>query len=654
MNELEKDLQKINDADQKWDFDTLDKLIKKYNNTTYEEIKEALYNLVISFRFQFMEAYESMTETEDMIDLLRSAIRCNDQLIALKPALNLELEKNQWHMMIADLVTDNSEKEKWLQKAYNTLDKQLDENEEEIDLMCEKIDLLQQLQDLKYSEKRTQDIDLLVANLIGKIQTNVFIDTVDSYDFGVLLEVIVAYFWMSKKGNANLTSSYFPLFLELIEQQISKQAELRMEYVSVLARAHNDESINELKNLEMITTNGRQILTNQNPLDGRYLNMLEHLLELHDRIINQEWKIKIGLLVEELFNRLHEKTSDISTITKKDDNNLPGVFYWMLKEISFRLKIEGIQHSRERRKKLDFLVTNFLDTIEQYSFEDYGVEYSFYDILDFLIPKFWMLTEKSAAFARSYFQLFLELAKKLFIKQPEFRMDFVYALARWHDEKNENALQNLELIETHSRHIILNDLAFGEKYDRIANELALLSGSINDRKWKMKISLLAEEFFEQMSMISPKHIKHLSVRANLYENRILDELSNSKNIDLAKKYFNSMYELINQSLAIDENWQASFYANKLKKCNRLLFGNTNEELNKKAIELYHRDISLQMTPNDLSPNEIPHINSNDMNSLAECYLLQGDTEKAWKVVQDHAAMLKEEKKEYEIIHNMIL
>jgi hypothetical protein len=234
---------------------------------------------VISFRFQFMEAYESMTETEDMIDLLRSAIRCNDQLIALKPALNLELEKNQWHMMIADLVTDNSEKEKWLQKAYNTLDKQLDENEEEIDLMCEKIDLLQQLQDLKYSEKRTQDIDLLVANLIGKIQTNVFIDTVDSYDFGVLLEVIVAYFWMSKKGNANLTSSYFPLFLELIEQQISKQAELRMEYVSVLARAHNDESINELKNLEMITTNGRQILTNQNPLDGRYLNMLEHLLE---------------------------------------------------------------------------------------------------------------------------------------------------------------------------------------------------------------------------------------------------------------------------------------------------------------------------------------------------------------------------------------
>jgi hypothetical protein len=123
INELEKDLQKINDADQKWDFDALDKLIKKYNNTTYEEIKEALYDLVISFRFQFMEAYESMTETEDMIDLLRSAIRCNDQLIALKPALNLELEKNQWHMMIADLVTDNSEKEKWLQEFYHKLEK---------------------------------------------------------------------------------------------------------------------------------------------------------------------------------------------------------------------------------------------------------------------------------------------------------------------------------------------------------------------------------------------------------------------------------------------------------------------------------------------------------------------------------------------------
>jgi hypothetical protein len=444
MKELVNDLQRIKDID--WDYSAIEELINKYKNTRHNVIKEELYDKVNNWFSLLAYDYECDKVKDNKQDFIKeNLLFCLDLMNNLKSDVGQDLDKSYYLKEIATLETNKSEKEKWLQEAYHTIEKAIKINGKDLELMFQKISLLLLWEELQYSAKRRQELDTLVAYIINSLES-----------------------------------------------------------------------------------------------------------------------------------------------------------------------------------------------------------YSFLRIMQLIASNFWMHTDGSAVLGRMYFKLFLERIELMFSKQPELRLDFVNTLAGWHYDEDENALQNLQLITTNSQLILDYNFPVFEKHKKVARELLrLVLHKLTNRKWKMKISLLAEEFFEQMSMISPKHIKHLSVRANLYENRILDELSNSKNIDLAKKYFNSMYELINQSLAIDENWQASFYANKLKKCNRLLFGNTNEELNKKAIELYHRDISLQMTPNDLSPNEIPHINSNDMNSLAECYLLQGDTEKAWKVVQDHAAMLKEEKKEYE-------
>jgi hypothetical protein len=306
-------------------------------------------------------------------------------------------------------------------------------------------------------------------------------------------------------------------------------------------------------------------------------------------------------------------------------------------KISLILQWEVIQQSKERRMELDSLVTSVLDSLENYPF---------LDITRLFLSNVWMSERGNEAISRLYFHKFLDRIEKMFSNEPELRIDFVSILADYHDEDNENALQNLQLIYSNSHLILSNQITVNDKYSKLARELLKLSSGLSDLKWKRKICLLAEEFFKILHQAFPENLKYISGLIRIYDEIIMIEFSLSKKVALANNYFEMMHELINQSMAIDRKYEASSYANKLKKYNHLLFQNGNTDLNKQAIELYKRDIEKTRDISMRFGTEVFSFSSDDRNHLAECYLLQGKSDKALKVVQEHALMLEKQKKKY--------
>jgi hypothetical protein len=444
MKELVNDLQRIKDID--WDYSAIEELINKYKNTRHNVIKEELYDKVNNWFSLLAYDYECDKVKDNKQDFIKeNLLFCLDLMNNLKSDVGQDLDKSYYLKEIATLETNKSEKEKWLQEAYHTIEKAIKINGKDLELMFQKISLLLLWEELQYSAKRRQELDTLVAYIINSLES-----------------------------------------------------------------------------------------------------------------------------------------------------------------------------------------------------------YSFLRIMQLIASNFWMHTDGSAVLGRMYFKLFLERIELMFSKQPELRLDFVNTLAGWHYDEDENALQNLQLITTNSQLILDYNFPVFEKHKKVARELLrLVLHKLTNRKWKMKIGLLAEEFFKLLHDKFPGEPKYISDQVELYNVRIKDALSESNNMETAKQYFKSMHELINQSLSIDIKWEASSYANKLKKNNALLFGNSKQELNQQAIELYHRAIENSRAIAKQLGTEVYSFSTDDRNNLAECYLLQGDSEKAWEVVQEHAAMLEKQKKEYE-------
>ncbi len=309
----------------------------------------------------------------------------------------------------------------------------------------------------------------------------------------------------------------------------------------------------------------------------------------------------------------------------------------MSQKISLLLQWEDVHQSAERRQELDLLVNSILDSLEKYPF---------LDIMELFVANFWMSGGRNAALCRSCFQIFLDRSEQVFSNKPELRMDLAAMLTDWYDEENKDTLRKLELINTYSHQILLSQTDANEKHKKIAKGLLQLSNRLNDRHWKIKISLLAEEYLKLLHLAFPDSPKYISDQITLYDRRIMDELSHSKEIALATNYYEKMHELINQSLAINKKYNASSFAKKLKKCNHLLFQNGKADLNKQAIELYHKAIEQAKTISMEFGTEVFSFSTDDRNQLAECYLLQGNSDKAWEVVQEHALMLEKQKKEY--------
>jgi hypothetical protein len=309
----------------------------------------------------------------------------------------------------------------------------------------------------------------------------------------------------------------------------------------------------------------------------------------------------------------------------------------MSRKISLLLQREDVHQSVERRKELDVLVNSLLDSLEKYPF---------LDLMELFVANFWMRDGGNAELCRSYFHIFLDRAEQVLSKQAELRMDLLSMLTDWYDEENEDTQLNLDLINRYSRLILLDHTDANEKHKKVAKGLLQLSDRLRDRHWKMKISLLAEEFFKLLHPAFPDPPKYIVDQITLYDRRIMDELSHSKKMALATNYYEKMHELINQSLAIDKKYNASSFAGKLKKCNHLLFQNGKATLNKQAIELYHEAIEQSRAISLDFGTEVFAFSSDDRNHLAECYLIQGNSDTAWEVIQEHAAMLEKQKKQY--------
>jgi hypothetical protein len=307
-------------------------------------------------------------------------------------------------------------------------------------------------------------------------------------------------------------------------------------------------------------------------------------------------------------------------------------------KLSVLLEWDVVNRSVERRAEIETLVTSIIDSFDTFPF---------LEIMKLFVATFWLHEEGDPELCRFYFQQFLKQAEQLFSRQPGLRFDFVNFLAYAHYDEEENAKQNLELIHDNSRLLLDTQRSFDKKYVETAGKLLSLTGRIEDREWRMKMSLLTEELLHLLHEAFPGDPRFISDQVKLLDKRIKDELSGSKNMQVVEDYFADMQELITQSLHIDANYEVSLYADLLKNYNQLLPGKSSPELYNRAIELFKVAIEKDRATSMRLGTEVYFFSSDDRNSLAECYLLQGDVEKAWEVVLEHAAMLEKQKRQYQ-------